>query len=65
MSGPLSLTLSHGASNYRNYAELTNNRVTLSGNVSITMGSGSGQTASFDGFAITSASIRPRARRSC
>lgn len=40
VSGPLSITLSNGASNYGIYAESANTRVTLNGDTSITMGAG-------------------------
>jgi type V secretory pathway adhesin AidA len=40
VSGPLSITLSNGASNYGIYAELANTRVILNGATSITMGAG-------------------------
>lgn len=40
VNGPLSITLSNGASNYGIYAELANTRVILNGDTSITMGAG-------------------------
>ena len=40
VSGPLSITLSNGSSNYGIYAELANTRVTLNGSVNIGMGAG-------------------------